>query len=569
MKLQEISIENYRSITSAKKIPLDSMSILVGRNNEGKSNILRALVLAMRILAYERSHSRGLMSRRQTRFTRHLKNLYDWEVDFPIRLKKAKPRGNTIITLDFSLSNYELKDFKEFTGSNLSGSLPIKISINRNDYNITVAKPGAKKLSQKSPQIAYFIASKIQLQYIPPVRTAEQARETIGELIGNAFLHFKGNDEYQQAIEKLEELQRPILDKISSSVTKTLKTFLPNVKKVKFDIQNVNRILSEQVDITVDDGTPTLLENKGDGVQSLIYLGVARHSINPSSSSNRNLVIAIEEPESHLHPMAIHELRDALTQMSEDQQVVITTHNPVFIDRVNIKRNILVDGSKARPAKNVEEIRSLLGVRAADNLMGADIVLIVEGESDRKILSALTAHHSPILKKALDNNAFVIDSLSGAGNLTYKLSLLRDSLCLYHCLLDNDASGIEAFDKAEQQGLIEAKDVSYTTFSGKSEAEIEDWLDPSIYREFLKNKYEISIDNPKFKTKKKWSERMKVTFQNHAKNFTNKIEHDVKATIADLVFDNPSKAVLKAALPTLKNFIKGMEERLKEITSKK
>ncbi|MGR3713740.1 MAG: AAA family ATPase [Shimia sp.] len=41
------SVENYRSITTARKIPLSDYSLLVGANNEGKSNILHALTLGM------------------------------------------------------------------------------------------------------------------------------------------------------------------------------------------------------------------------------------------------------------------------------------------------------------------------------------------------------------------------------------------------------------------------------------------------------------------------------------------------------------------------------------------
>jgi predicted ATP-dependent endonuclease of OLD family len=49
MQLQGITVQKFRSITAARKIPLDRMTILVGPNNEGKSNILRALVLAMAV----------------------------------------------------------------------------------------------------------------------------------------------------------------------------------------------------------------------------------------------------------------------------------------------------------------------------------------------------------------------------------------------------------------------------------------------------------------------------------------------------------------------------------------
>ena len=45
MKLSDFSVVNYRSITTARKIKTNNMTVLVGKNNEGKSNILRALTL--------------------------------------------------------------------------------------------------------------------------------------------------------------------------------------------------------------------------------------------------------------------------------------------------------------------------------------------------------------------------------------------------------------------------------------------------------------------------------------------------------------------------------------------
>ena len=39
MKLVSFSVTNYRSITKAHKISLGQYTVLLGKNNEGKSNI--------------------------------------------------------------------------------------------------------------------------------------------------------------------------------------------------------------------------------------------------------------------------------------------------------------------------------------------------------------------------------------------------------------------------------------------------------------------------------------------------------------------------------------------------
>ena len=39
MKINSISIANYRSITTVKELPLSDYSVILGKNNEGKTNI--------------------------------------------------------------------------------------------------------------------------------------------------------------------------------------------------------------------------------------------------------------------------------------------------------------------------------------------------------------------------------------------------------------------------------------------------------------------------------------------------------------------------------------------------
>jgi AAA15 family ATPase/GTPase len=51
MRLGLFSVKNFRSITSAEKLPLGDFTVLVGPNNEGKSNILEALALGMQELS--------------------------------------------------------------------------------------------------------------------------------------------------------------------------------------------------------------------------------------------------------------------------------------------------------------------------------------------------------------------------------------------------------------------------------------------------------------------------------------------------------------------------------------
>lgn len=119
MKLVEFSVTNFRSITSAHKIILKDLTVLVGKNNEGKSNLLRALNVAMQaVILHSRTNGRPLQYMNG-------RNLYDWERDFPLQYQGRKSGLESIVRLHFSLENHELNEFHNVTGIRGNEDIPI------------------------------------------------------------------------------------------------------------------------------------------------------------------------------------------------------------------------------------------------------------------------------------------------------------------------------------------------------------------------------------------------------------------------------------------------------------
>ena len=52
MQLSYFTVQNYRSITDAYKLNMSELTVLLGKNNKGKTNIIRAIILGMRVLHY-------------------------------------------------------------------------------------------------------------------------------------------------------------------------------------------------------------------------------------------------------------------------------------------------------------------------------------------------------------------------------------------------------------------------------------------------------------------------------------------------------------------------------------
>ena len=80
-------------------------------------------------------------------------------------------------------------------------------------------------------------------------------------------------------------------------------------------------------------------------------------------TSSGSYIVAIEEPESHLHPDAIHKLREILEEISQDHQVIVTSHSPYLVDRTRLSRTLLVRNSTAGPTRSIREVRETLAAR--------------------------------------------------------------------------------------------------------------------------------------------------------------------------------------------------------------
>ncbi|MHB8064342.1 MAG: AAA family ATPase [Ruminiclostridium sp.] len=277
MKLVNFSVTNYRSITNAHKISLQSLTVLVGKNNEGKSNLLTALNVAMTALM-QHGRIRGTMALRG----RHSLNLYEWERDFPIQLRSRTNKNGleSIFKLEFRLENGELPEFQSETGIRGNEDIPIIIKISQeNNIKIEVPKKGSSSYNKKSTQIANFISHRISFNYIQAVRTENMALSVLRDVIFDELHSLTQNDDYNKCVKRINELQQEILDRISSQLVEPLKIFLPQLIDVKISKQSddfLNRTIRNDIEVTIDDGIPTSITYKGDGIKSLATLAILK-----------------------------------------------------------------------------------------------------------------------------------------------------------------------------------------------------------------------------------------------------------------------------------------------------
>lgn len=564
MKLIAFSVKNYRSIKSTPRLELSRLAVIVGPNNEGKSNLLSALVCAL-IMAQE--------ARRSLRLLPPSRSPYVFERDYPIEAQQKSPTAPTRFMLEFTLDETDKRDFKTLVGSKLSGTLRISLTASREGkttFSVILQGPAQKHLNEKRAEIGSFIAQRIHFQYIGTQRREEQSQEVVRAMVEQALLQLEQSPEYRTALDLIEAAERPLLDAVSRKVEASLRPFLPQLERVEALVSNEqrSRALRRAVEMWLDDGTFTSLSQKGDGIKSLTAIALAKASAE-TSAAGRNQILAIEEPEAHLHSGAIHSLRALLGQISLDRQVIITTHEPALVRRDVVDANLLVEGNHVRAADSLDELRRALGIQLGENLVSPGLVVLVEGPNDMTLLSAVAAAASEVIQRAIASGHLAFISLNGARNLPYQLRFYHSLVCDTLALLDNDEEGAAAIRRARADELIDAADVFVTSRAGLKQAELEDLIDAHLYTEELCALLGVASLRPASAEarKSKWSDRLSTLLKESGKP-----ADDIPSMLARAKFrlnqiatSNPSNCLLEVNASPVKALLARVEMKLLEI----
>jgi len=205
----------------------------------------------------------------------------------------------------------------------------------------------------------------------------------------------------------------------------------------------------------------------------------------------------------------------------------------------------------------------MLGIKASDNLTNANYALMVEGEEDKRTLTAILSSLSSKISRALKNNLLVVYPIGGSGNLSYKLSLIKDSLCIPHTFLDNDEAGRNARNKAEQEGLLTTKDTTMAICNGMKESELEDVIDCQLYASAFLEKFGVSLNVKQFKGREKWSNRVRATFLSQGKHWDDYIQKLAKDLVVKCVEQKPKQSLNTHKRGSVDSLVQSLENLIK------
>ena len=214
----------------------------------------------------------------------------------------------------------------------------------------------------------------------------------------------------------------------------------------------------------ISGGVEVLADRRQDGTEKILFVeGSKRYDISNSASGHHALVgilymilgktsglIAIDEPEVHLHPTMCLRLHKMLADGTTDRshvQVLIVTHSTKFVTHEQIERPcehglIMVTrrGSASRVHADTKE--SALEIRP--HLFNPEIffgrcTMIVEGPSDYFVMRAISDHRDGLLGE----KDIILIHCDGKGNLPAFIDLHKRFNIPYQAMADDDYDGVQ------------------------------------------------------------------------------------------------------------------------------
>lgn len=371
IQLQAVQIERFKTIEEAP-FDLDSLNVLVGANNSGKSSIIQGMHFGIGLL------QAVLLAGRWT-----AGNTISTSLN-PTQLIYSLSENVSALALGGSLLEAKESSIRlEFTLN--SGEMPavsVRKGRNRNILVSVEHAQAAKQLASLetpfsvfSPGLAGIAKTEQYLSDGVLLRTI--ARGDANLVLRNNLLRLWDTKEWDSFLSDLFEI-------------------FPQVEfRVEFE-DKTDEFITVHIRGSNKEWLP--LELAGTGVLQATQILSYIHRFSPS-------IVVLDEPDSHLHPNNQRLLCALLRKVSEERgtQILLTTHSRHVVDAISsVARFLWVRNGTVDPADEDDEIGILMDIGALDvkekiTQPGTRAIVLTEDENVRP------------LKALLKSSGFVLD----------------------------------------------------------------------------------------------------------------------------------------------------------------
>ena len=322
----------------------------------------------------------------------------------------------------------------------------------------------------------YALPSRISIEKLESSKLDKNELKTakaLFELADITTSEILKSTDFENFIAELEATEAIISEELFKYWTsnKNLQITFRIDKREEHDYQHNRTIVEHILDIRVKHkGVSLPLRNRSKGFNWFFSFLVWFKRI--QEDANSNYILLLDEPGLNLHASAQADLLQFLEDLSEDYQIVYTTHSPFMIKSESLNRvrtvletkegSIISDSIQEKDPKTLFPLQAALGYDIAQNLFINNKNLLVEGVSDLIILTTISGILEAESRTYLKEDITIVPT-GGLEKVATFISLLRGSNLEIACLLDSytDAKGKAKMDKMIAGKIIQQNKIRF------------------------------------------------------------------------------------------------------------
>lgn len=427
MYVSKLVVRGYRSLANVKISFNPGINVVVGKNNVGKSNIIRALniILGERHPSYVRFENRdfysdGSSSVNEITIAACLDGSFDVGIPSDRRMKVLELSPDftpswgedciSILTDESSSIKNIYKPISEVL-EDIKNSAEkwiflhtIKGEDSTNSYGLIYKK---NDLWYKIPLRNEIRDLLITTAYVPSYRDPDKMLKITeyswyGKLIKQIYEKgLKGNEKeirkiQKQYSDKINEIFHDASEELRKRLGRAVFHHEISFKPGPYTKDDEHKSIT----LFVNDGLDTPYYDKGSGIQSALVIALFTYYC--ESFHKGSSLLLLEEPENYLHPQGRRALEGELLRFVKEssngeRQIIMSTHSPEFLRSIKLKSLVRMDkkqgSTETKPFQITEgdiddeterKFKQIMSQKGAE-LFFADGAILVEGGEEHII----------------------------------------------------------------------------------------------------------------------------------------------------------------------------------------